>query len=334
MASPVIQSVQYDGTDLYLFWDRAVVVDPLVGDDITLVHDGAPLTAAFATTEQNRLTLTISGPVTGELLVSYDDANAYVEDTGGDPAVSFTEQLATELYVVDTAVSALAGEPANNQISVVFSAPVVAQEGDPSHGFLIEVNGAVVPGAQVTGEITDGQSTVVLTLPFNLSYTDIVELSYTSVPGTGLYTFPGGDVDDFLFAEVPNLATDGLPDSPYPLSTAVRWPVSMVASEARGQIDLYLNPIDRELVSQFGPAVVVTGGTFGPEDRPFSGTSAHLKDGLTLTCSFTNGSTTAVNVASAKDWLEQVTERVGRELGRLRAESQSVVLGDREITGV
>jgi hypothetical protein len=335
MANPALHSAQYSGSTLYLFWDRAVAVDPLVADDITLLHDGAVLSILSFVVDQNALIFTLDGPVTGELDVSYADTNDYVTAAdGGDPALAFTEVVAQELYEVAVAVSALAGEPANNEITVLFSQPVFAIDGDPSQGFIVTVNGQVVSSSAFTGRISADQSSVVLTLPFNLTYLDIVQLDYSSVPGDGLYTIPGGDVDDFEFAEVPNLSTDGLPESAYPLSTVVRQPVKMVASQARGELNLYLNPIDRALTAEFGPAVITTGGTFGDEQLNFTGKQVTLQDGAIMTCSFANGTNTASNVNAAKDWLEVITERISRELGRLRTNSQSVVMGDVVVSGV
>jgi hypothetical protein len=172
----------------------------------------------------------------------------------------------------------------------------------------------------------------------NATYDTVVDVIYDATPGS-LVSFPGGAVPSFTKNDIYNLATDGLPNSQYPLSFVITGPVTVTNKVAKGTASVSLNPIDRELVSRYGPVQLITGGTFGitvdnPAGITILGQIVNIVDGAVVCATFVSSQNVQFATDAALDWQTQMIGRIGILLGQIRTIDQSVTLGDRLVSAV
>ena len=331
MPAPTIQSVQYTDDALYIIFNRAVTnVSDL--DAFTFAQEsGNPFVPSFDVIDANAIVATTVGLPDSELTVSYDDPGAGTSQVqsaaDNTPALDFADQAAVPYFVPGIVTQVVAGQGGNDLIHIRFSEPVGATGDNLLVGLTITLDGEALDLLGATTSLSSDQTALTIATGVNFPYNGVVSVEYDDMVGH-LYSWPSGDVPSFEVLGVPNLSTDGLPDSDYPLSIVTAEPVKLLNSVALPELYVYLNPVDRDLVKKYGPVQVYTGGTFGetlenPEGVVIVGGKETLSDGLILAVRVT-ASSTAYAVEAARDWLEVVGARVSIALGKVRALDQSV----------
>jgi hypothetical protein len=337
MASPVIQSIQHTGTTLYIIWD--VAVSASLGSELNgftfVKNPGAvPVVPVFSSIDENAMICTIVALAPGESLVaSYASATGTVVDaaTGTFDATDFTDETAVAYYSEPFVIRAqVAATGVNDELTIFFSEPVGSPSGAYA-GFTIEVDGVAISLTAATFALNNDQTELTIKTGSNFTYNDVVDIDYDDVTGD-LYSWPSGVVASFSFTGIDNSSTDGLPDSDYPLSTIVGLKPTILANVVIPVLQVSLNPIDIELVSRYGPATIVTGGTFGTQvPITIVGRSVNIIDGLEISERFTNAQSVVYAAEAANEWQTVVTQRIGVALGELRAVDQSVVLNSQSV---
>lgn len=336
MTTPVVQSVQYDNAGLlvYIIFDRAVLASDLDGFTFT-VDSCTSISPTFASVDENAVIGTLSGVISGTLVVDYSGGGSVQEAVApNDPAAAFSDETAVPYPDPSTVYRAQAGVSANDAVTVFFNQPVGAVGGDLVAGFTIEVDDVAIDLSSATATLNDDQTELTIDTGTNFSYNSVVDVIYDDDTGS-LYTWDDGDVSDFTIEDVINGSTDGLPTSGYPLSVITMPAIEISGNQVTAKLEIALNPIDRQLVSRYGPLTVITGGTFGtePNDITVLGASVNVVDGRVISQAFT---ATDVNdaVLAAQEWQDVVATKIGNELGVYRTTDQGIVFGSGSITQV
>lgn len=336
MPSPLILSVQYTETELLIIFNQAVSnVSDLAAFTFSQAS-GNPFVPTFSAVDANAIVADIGAAPDSPLEVSYTDPGAgpsQVQSLAGDPAQDFTDVAAIQQFpTADLVSDVIVGRDGNNVVTIKFTQPVASTDNQPLDGFTVTYDGQALDLTSALAELSPDLREINIYTGVNASYNTAVEITYDDTDGS-LYTW--ADVTGFVssFTRVAlNLATDGLPDSQYPNSLAYRRPVGVGDGVAKPQIEVYLNPVDRKIVKQYGPLRVYTGGAgFGINSAHPSGTSIvggtpDVVDGTVLSVTISIPGDTVQAVAAAQDWLEVVTARLAIELGKLRATDASVAL--------
>lgn len=343
MTAPLIQSVQHSGMTLYVIFDRAISATPtqeLDGFTATKTPGGVQA-LVFVAISQNALIATLPGAVlTGETLeLAYVGGSGTIVDaaTGLDAAPSFTEE-AVPYFESELAIRAIVGEGGNDLLSVYFNQPVASPSGDLKLGFTITVNDVALDLTSATASLNDDATILTFDTTSNFSYNDVVDVEYDDAIGD-LVTYPAAVVASFEFTSIPNISTDGLPDSQYPLSWVTSYTVTVVDTVATGTLGVSLNPIDISLVAKYGPVLLLTGGTFGitisnPLGIEVVGKSVPIVDGLLVSQSFVYPGTIVNAVNAAKDWQVQMIAKIAFLLGQIRAIDQGIVFNTQQVDPV
>lgn len=342
MTAPIISSVQVDNLTLYIIFDRAIQATPTLElNGFTFLKNGLPNLPVFSVITQNALICTLGAPLIGgdTFTTQYVSGSGTVVDaaTGLDPAVSFGPLAYTAYPVVPVIFGAVIGVDGNNNVlGLITTEPTVATDGNFLTGITVTIDAVPISLVGVTVTVAPGSPFLFFTFPSNFTYDDDVVISYDGL-GT-LYSYNSGAVG--AFTQTPaNLSTDGLPNSAYPLSFVTNYAIEMISTTARGRLGVSLNPVDIQLVKEYGPAIVLTGGTFGitmsnPSGVTVLGKAVAIVDGADIIQDFFVANQSAWSIAAAKDWEAQITVKIGIELGRLRAIAQSVTLGDDVVVSV
>jgi len=344
MTAPLIQSIQYSGTTLYIIFDRAVsVTGGSELDGFTFTQTPAPgaITPVFVSVDDNAIVATLPGAVapTDTLTVVYDvGVGTVVEAVAPNSPVDSFSDIGIAYYSASLVRRAeVAASGANNTFTIFFSEPVGAAGGDLTAGLSVLVNAATLDLTGATAVLSDDQTELTVTVGSNFSYADLVDISYDAGTGT-LLTWPSGVLADFAFTSVPSRSTDGLPNSNYPLSLVTKKKLVISAKNVTAQLVVSLNPVDRQLVTEYGPLQVYTGGIFGitltnPTGSAVVGSTANVVDGTVLSMSF-NNTLIADAVAAADEWEDVVAARLGIALGAFRATDQSLTVADDSVAQV
>ncbi len=345
MTAPLIQSVQYTGTTLYIIFDRSVSAtggSELDGFTATKTPGGTQ-SLVFVTITDNAMIATLPGAVVGSetLELAYVAGSGNVVDaaTGMDAAPSFTI-TAVAYYDAPDAVRAIVGEGGNSKLDVYFSQPVASPTAELKLGFTIEVNNVVLDLTSATATLNANATILTIDTGSNFTYSDVVAISYDAGVGN-LVVFPVSVVDDFSFDGIPNISTDGLPDSQYPLSWVTSYAVTVANTVATGTLGISLNPIDIKLVAEYGPVRLFTGGTFGittgnPDGITVVGKQVYIIDGLLVAQAFHDDAhaLTVNAVNAAKDWQVQMIAKIAVALGQVRAIDQGIVYNTQQVDSV
>lgn len=335
MSAPTILSAQYTDTQLLIIFNQAIAnVSDL--DAFTFTQSsGNPFTTTFSGLSQNAVVVETAAAPDSDLEVSYTDPGAgssQVQSVDGDPAPSFTIQAIEQFPDLDLVSDVIIGRDSNSTITIKFSQPVASTENQPLDGFEVTYDGELLDLSSALAELSSDLRELNIHTGVNASYSTEVVVSYDDSEGS-LFTWgdPQGSVDSFSRTAL-NISTDGLPDSQYPNSLAYRLAVGVGDGVAYPKIEVYLNPIDRRIVRQYGPLMVYTGGAgFGtnssyPNGINIVGGEVQVVDGTTLSVTVNVPGDSVQAVAAAQDWLDVVTARLAIELGKLRAIDVSVAL--------
>lgn len=339
MAIPLLLSAQYVGTSLYVFFDRAIMATPaseLAG--FTFQINAITVFPIFSSITQNALIVVLGGiPAPSDIVtVAYDGLGTIVEAAApNDPAAAFSAFTAFEIPEIGIAYEATVTS-ASNEIEIRFNEPLASLDGDLVTGWVTTLNAVPISMVGVTGSLSNDQRTLTLTYPSNFEYTASVVVDYA--PGT-LYTWPTGLVAAFSL-EAANLSTDGLPSSQYPLSYVTKYEIQFASGIATPKLGVSLNPVDVNLVAEYGPAQVWTGGIFGitltnPMGIAVPGKFVNIIDGLLISEKFSMpGASTADILTAAEEWQTTVITRISQALGKVRADDQSLVVNDTVVVQV
>ena len=338
---PTVQSTQFSGSTLYIIFNRAIAANS--GTEtagVTVTINGTPTSVTFSSITQNALIVTLGSTpaLNATVVTSYNASLGSLRDAAvpTDLVANFSS-TAVNYFSQPSPFQATVGVGGNNRLSIQFTAPVGATDANLLAGFTVLVNAVPVSLTGATAALSANQATLTLVLASNFSYSSVVSVQYDSGPGT-LFGWPVGSIGNFTLTAI-NLSTDGLPTSAYPLSWVTRYPLSPSDNIVTAKVSVSLNPIDRQLVLRYGPALVYTGGIFGvtianPAGVPFIGTNTPLKDGVELTGTFVVPGNTPFATAAGLDWLNVITVRIQQVLGGLRLLDQSVTLGPQTVTAV
>lgn len=344
MTAPNIISVQHDGTTLYVIFDRAIQAtggSELDGFTFTKTPGPIAVVPVFSSIDQNALIATLPSSVGAAetLNVDYVSGSGTITDaaTGLDPATSFNVD-AVAYFSSPLIRRATAGEGSNDLVKVYLSEPVASPTDDLLTGLTIEVDDVALDLTGATVTLNSDQTILTIDTGSNFVYNDVVDVIYDDGVGD-LYTWPTGALASFTLNAVDNLSTDGLPDGDYPLSVAIGKQLEVVQNVAKPCINIYLNPIDIELVQKYGPVRVFTGGTFGvtvgnPSGITVAGGFVEIVDGAQVKIDFNDPASTVNSVDAATDWLSTIITKIGVELGKVRSTDQGITIGNRTINQV
>jgi len=333
MTAPSILSAQHQDTTLYIIFDRAISVtggSELDGFTFTL-DPGGVITPSFSSVDDNALIATLSSAVNpGETLnVDYDSGTGTVVEAvaPNDPAGDFDVDAVAyfETPIVRRAETG-SGAGNNDDVTIFFGEPVASTDGDLLAGITINVNTASIDLSSATASLNADQTELTISTGTNFVFSDTVTVDYDDSSGN-LKTFPTGFVASFTGLAVTNLSTDGLPDSQYPNSFAVKQPLDVKDSVVTGVVAVNLNPVDLELVDKYGPISIVTGGDFGTSTTcTIVGGNQNIIDGVEVKESFTKDACGSIVNATdaAADWQDKIIDRISVELGALRTIDQNV----------
>jgi len=183
----------------------------------------------------------------------------------------------------------------------------------------------VLTSATATLNADQTQLTIGCTSDF--SYNDVIAITYTSVTGK-LHTWPSGLVASFTLAAINNLATDGLPNSNYPLSIVTKYPLTIAENVVTAKLGVSLNPIDIALVAEYGEVSINTGGTYGsPYPISILGSTIVITDGGEYTQDFAYPGHTSYAAVAALAWRDAIATTIGIKLGELRLTDAGVSKG-------
>jgi hypothetical protein len=346
MTAPNILSIQHDGLTLRIIFDIAVTGTPaqeLDGFTFTKTPGPVVVSPTFSAFDENAIVCTLPGVVlpSETLTVDYNNGVGTIVDaaTGLDAATSFTGQVAVETYSTPIVRRAqVAATAVNDELTVFFGEPIASPTNDPLAGFTIEVDNVALDLTGATWALNDDLTELTINVGSNFAYNDVVDVIYDDVTGD-LYSWPSGVVASFTLDAIDNDSTDGLPDSEYPLSSVIAQPLDIVDNVVNCHLGVSLNPIDIQLVARYGPVQVFTGGTYGitvgnPSGITVDGSFVDIIDGAELAQTFNDPCSLTNAVDAGKDWLDQITAKIGIALGEARAKDQSITLGDLTITSV
>ncbi len=348
MTAPLIQSVQYAGTSLFVIFDRAIAAtngDEIDGFTATKTPGGVQVLVYVSITD-NALIATLPEDVESDetLELAYVSGSGTIVDaaTGMDAAPSFTVD-AVPYYETPDAIRAIVGQGGNSKLDVYFNQPIASPGGDLKLGFTIQINDVVIDLTSATATLNTNATILMFDIGSSFSYNDVVAIAYEADVGD-LVLFPfdatvAEVIADFSFDGIPNISTDGLPDSQYPLSWVTSYPVTVVDTVATGQLGVSLNPIDITLVAKYGPVILFTGGTFGitignPLGIEVLGRSVPVIDGLLVSQSFVYPGATVNAVDAAKDWQIKIIAKIAFLLGQVRAIDQGIVFNTQQVDPV
>lgn len=340
MGIPTLLASVYSGTSLRIIFDEAVSVSGGIElNGFTFVRNGSSETPTFTSVAQNAIQATLTGSVT-TLTVAYNSGTGNVVSVStSQAATSFSATAAVAYPVVAVTERADAGQPANDVVRIYFSQPVASTTDALKLGFTIKINTVPLVLTSATASLDSTLTILSIATGTNFAYSDIVDVLYDHTVGT-LYSWPTGIVADFSFTAIPNLSTDGLPNSQYPLSWVTSEVPTIDDRTVISCLGLTLNPIDVKLVAEYGPALLLTGGTFGVTDANPAGVSilGHqviLIDGILFCERFTNlAYPPSWLVAAADDWQTTMTTKIGVILGQYRAIDQTLTLHGQTVTAV
>ncbi len=341
MGIPTLLSSVYQDTTLRVIFSEAITApggDEL--DGFTFVLDGVPETPVLVGFDANALVVTLGGPVVDTLTVAYvSGSGAIVSVSTAEAAVTFAETPAVEYPSIAVVMRADCGQPANDVVRVYFSEPVASTADDLIDGFTISVNGTDLVLVGATATLDDTLTTLSIATGTDFAYSDEVDVAYVQADGS-LYSYASGNVANFEFLAIDNLSTVGLPDSQYPLSWVTSYTPVIEDKAVIATIGLTLNPIDIKLVAQYGPAILITGGTFGeteenPDGVEILGKRVTLIDGIQFFERFAvPGMAPSWLVAAANDWQTVMTNKIGQILGQYRAIDQTLTLHGQTVAAV
>jgi hypothetical protein len=129
-----------------------------------------------------------------------------------------------------------------------------------------------------------------------------------------------------------NASKAGDPSSTYPLSSVVKYLPVIRNSTVVATIGLDLNLVDQKLLSEYGPAVVDFGGTFGAVF--VAQRLLPLSTGMQVVQNFVVQGHVDQASDAATLWLTAVTSRIATAIVALRTTDQSVVLSQQTIVQV
>ncbi len=334
MTAPTIQSIQHNGLALYIIFDRDISnVANLTAFTFEINPGATVVTPTFTAIQGTAITATLATPVgVGETLSgSYTDPGAGVSQVleaaaPNDPATSFADEDAIAYYtqpLVRRAEVAAAG--VNDAITIFFSEPVSAGDGDLLNGFTVSYDGEDVPLTAAVATLNADLTELTIATGSDAAYSAVVVVEYT---GGDLTSYPTGAVADFSLTAV-NRSTDGLPNSSYPLSYVVKKALSLANNIVTAQLDVTLSVVDVTLSGKYGPLTVYTGGTFGvtidnPDGITVVGGTPTIVSGSRITQTFSFAGHVKYATDAAADWQTTVTQRLAIELGKLRAADQGI----------
>jgi len=346
MTAPTIQSVQHDGTTLYIIFDRAVQnVADLDAFTFTITPGPSVITPSFSSIDDNAVIGTLVSPVGAAetLTVDYTDPGAdpsQVQEAGsGDAANSFTGEVAVEYFSVSLVRRAeWANDGNNDTVTIFFGEPVGSTDGDLVAGFTVEINDVAIDLSSATASLNDDQTELTLDTGTNALFSDTVDVIYDSATGN-LHSWPSGLVGDFTLNDIDNNSTDGLPTSSFPLSFVTEKELVVCGNAVEACLEVSLNPVDQELAKKYGPLTVFTGGTYGvtvgnPDGLTITGATETIVDGATICVTFTSTVDTKFATDAGADWQDVITTTIGNALGAARATEQSITFADDTITSV
>jgi len=346
MTAPVIQSVQYTGTTLYIIFDRAVAnVSDLSAFTFTVTPGPSVITPAFSSIDQNAVIGTLAVPIGASetLTVDYTDPGAgatQVQEAAApnDPVATFAGEVAVGYYSPAVVRRAqVAANAVNDAVTIFFGEPVSATAGDLIDGFTIEYNDTALDLTGASASLNADQTELTILTGVNPLYSDTVDVIYS---GTGeLYSWPTGVVAAFTLNDIDNDSTDGLPTSAYPQSFVIKKELAITGSVVTPCLQVILNPVDIDIVKKYGLITAYTGGTFGitvgnPSGITVVGGQESIVDGAEICINFTNSTDTKYATDAATEWQNTVTDRIAVELGKLRATDQSITLANDTVEAV
>lgn len=351
MTAPVNTSVQHivGSNVLYIIFSEAIAAtatQELDGFTFTLQPSAAPIVPTFQLIDQNAMIVTLpSALLAGESVdVAYVSGSGTIVDatTGLDPAASFTTtSVAYPALAVPDRAETGSGVGDNDKVLIYWGEPVGATNNDLLAGITININGDPLDLSGATATLDANQGILTIVTGVDPTYDDDIEVVYDAATPGYLYTWPTGAVPDFTL-QVTNLSTDGLPTSGYPLSYVTQLVPVICAKNVQACVTISLNPIDQQLVKQYGPVTVLTGGTFGvtvdnPDGVSVVGGKAAIVDGAQICQTFAVPQDTCsvpFAAAAANDWLTVITARIGNALGKVRATDQGITLAGKTVEQV
>jgi hypothetical protein len=303
---------------------------PPWSDGFTLTANSAPVVLGGVTKVSNGLWLSPSVDFDDSdvVTVAYAGTNLVDAATGLSAVATFSATFAPlSSAVLPSIVCAIIPAATPDTIVVTFRDPVASEGGDFLADLTLRVNGVIVSlaGAAATGS----GRTLTIETTADFAYNAEVSLSYT--PGDWVYPTADTGVPAFT-ATATNASVIGTQVSGYPLSTVLVEPLSITGNAVLAQLTVYLNSVDRDLVTRYAPSFD-QGGYFGaptvnPPDGYFvPGKLMAVRDGQVYSYTFTVANNTLWASLAATEWLTTMSQRIGVALNTARATDQTIAFG-------
>jgi hypothetical protein len=232
--------------------------------------------------------------------------------------------------VLQAAVCALTQTIPQN-ITLIFQVPV--SSASYTTGVSLTANSAplAIVSAAASGNF------VVLTVAGGPAYNTAITVSYDA--SVGDWNNASNPVATFTNVVVTNASQVGTPSSAYPLSCVRSLMLTGAGGVITAQLQVFLNPVDQNLVSEYQPQMIDFGGTYGITMANPSGVMVlqnlqQLVDGLQVSQAFYVANQTAWAVAAAADWEVKNLAKIAAALAYLRTLDQTIDYGTTTINPV
>lgn len=231
-----------------------------------------------------------------------------------------------------TSIQYVAG--ATSTVYLIFDRGISVSGGSELDGFTFTTIDGATDHTSGASFVDAGGSVLQLTLAVDLA-SEGLAVDYDSGTGTVVEATAPNDplasfTDEYGIA---------VPSADYPLSYVIKPALSIASGVVTATLQVFLNPIDIEIVGKYGPIQIALSGTYGvtgsnPSGIDLTAGAVTILDGVSFSVTFTNASEVSYAVDAATDWQDKIAAKIATQLGARRDTDQSITLADQTITQV